>query len=155
MNFIPPHSDLLWTPAARMSAEDRVMHLHTFKELHELNMQVNGAGIAFPQVGLHMAAFISRYEGWPVCVNPEFRIVGKNYSSRLEGCLNRPGWHTYVRRPEKVYAQWDDIDGFQKTALLEGIESRVFQHLCDLLKGQPIFPRPAPPKKHERVSSHV
>jgi peptide deformylase len=149
MNFIPAHSDLLWSPAVRMSNDDRVMHQQTFKKLHDLNIKVGGAGIAFPQVGLHMAAFISRYEGWPVCVNPEFRIVGSDRISRLEGCLSRPGWHTYVSRPAKVYAMWDDVDGFSKTKLLDGIEARVFQHLCDLLKGQPIFPRPSPPKRHE------
>ena len=147
MNLIPPHADLLWQPALPMTNDDRVMHQQTFKEMHELNVKLNGAGIAFPQVGLGLTAFVSRYEAWPTVVNPEFRIVGSDHVSRLEGCLSMPGWHTYVRRPAKIYAEWEDVDGFRKTALLEGIEARVFQHLHDLLNGRPIFPRPKAPAK--------
>lgn len=143
MNLVPITDEALWTPARDLTVEERVMHQQTFAEMRELMFRLRGVGLSFPQIGLSLRAFISGYEHWPVVINPSWKPVGKDHVSKLEGCLSKPGWHTYVRRPEQIYAEWQDVDGFRKTRFLDGVESRVFQHEGDHLAGLPIFPKPS------------
>ncbi len=143
MNLVPTDHEALWTPAHQLTDADRVMHQQTFEAMRELMVKLRGVGLSFPQIGLSLRAFVSGYEHWPVVINPTWKAVGLAHVSKLEGSLSKPGWHTYVRRAESIYAQWHDADGFRKTRLLDGIEARVFQHLCSYIDGLPIFPKPS------------
>jgi peptide deformylase len=143
MKLVPISDPVLWIPARQMTRDDREMHANTFKQLQEFMGQLRGAGIALPQIGLGLRAFVSKFDAWPVVINPTWKQVGAGFISKPEGSLSKLGWNTYVRRPDKVYAYWHDVDGFNKSQLLDGIDARVFLHLCDYLDGRPIFPRPS------------
>lgn len=140
-----PSDPILWTPSRPMSEEDIRTHAGTFPLLAELMREKRGVGLSAVQVGLPLAFFVTGYEAFPVCCNPHFSESLTGYVSKLEGCLSKPGWHTYVRRAAEINTSWMDAKGEMQSAILSGIEARVFQHLYDLCAGKPIFPRPLRP----------
>lgn len=140
--LVPPDHPALWTPAPELTGEDRVNHQHTMELMREAVQKVHAAGMAATQLGLSLRLFISSNEQFPVVINPTWKPVGSDHISKPERCLSRLDFCTYVRRPAKIYAIWDDADGHRKSAMLESMDARVFLHLCDLLDGRPIFPRP-------------
>jgi peptide deformylase len=105
-----------------------------------------GVGIAAPQVGNNLRAFIlalkpsPRYPHSPTLeptaiVNPEilqtFGPVGKDW----EGCLSVPGYRGLVPRPNGIRVRYLDRFGATQEATLEGFIARVFQHEFDHLEG--------------------
>lgn len=142
MNLVPSTDALLFTAAEELTTEDIQWFAETFNEMRCVMLEHSGIGLAMPQVGIGKRAFVTGYEDFPVVINPEFiPMANCPYISRLEGCLSKPGWHTYVRRPAEIHAKWTDAKGHRKGQQLWGIEARVFMHLCDILNGKPIFPR--------------
>jgi len=141
VNLVASTDPVLWAVATALTAEDIPMFAETFNDMKSLNFTLSGAGIAMPQVGISKRAFVTRYEAIDVVINPEFSQTGPDFVSRLEGCLSKPGWHTFVRRPAEIHAKWTSPDGQRKGSDLSGNEAKVFMHLCDLLDGRPIFPR--------------
>lgn len=144
MNLVAASDPVLWTPAAPLTAEDRAMHQETFKELTALMNELSLVGLSLPQVGLGFRGFVTRYPNFPIVTNPRWHpVAGNGYTSRLEGSASKPGWHTFVRRPDAIHAFWYTETGEAKESLIDGIESRVFQHECDHLSGICVFARPA------------
>ncbi len=105
-----------------------------------------GVGIAAPQVGKNLRAFIlapkpsKRYpqapsmEPTPI-VNPvilgSFGPVEKDW----EGCLSVPGFRGLVPRSHGVHVRFLDRTGAAHELSLEGFVARVFQHEFDHLEG--------------------
>lgn len=113
------------------------------KQAQELMAQHKAAGIALPQLGVSVRLFVSKYPNFPVCANPSYEPDGiHDRTSKLEGTLNKPGWHCYVARPDSIRAAWTDHTGTHQSAHFDGMEARVFQHLTDACDGKPIFARP-------------
>lgn len=143
MNLVPHDHGALWTPAREFTGEDREIHATTIADLTALIAELGAVGIAAPQVGLSLRLFVSTFPKWPVCINPYYEPVdGFGHTSKPESSLNRKGWSTFVRRSNKIAARWTDADGAGQSDDLDGIEARVFAHLCDYLDGRPIFPGP-------------
>lgn len=107
-------------------------------------IEVGAAGLAMPQVGLSLRCFVTNSQGSlpPVVINPSFKQVGTDFISKPERCISNLSYSTYVRRPAKITASWEDADGVPKTALLESMDARIWCHLQDLCDGKPIFPSP-------------
>jgi len=105
-----------------------------------------GVGIAAPQVGKNLRAFIlapkpsARYpqatamEPTPI-INPvileKFGPVEKDW----EGCLSVPGFRGKVPRSHGVHVRFLDRTGTAHELSLEGFVARVFQHEFDHLEG--------------------
>lgn len=151
--LVPPDHPALWTRAAELTRQDRENHQHTIGLMREAVAKVGAAGLAAPQLGLSLRMFVTKYEAFPVVINPTYRKVGLDHISKPERCLSLNSFTTYVRRPAKIYAEWEDTDGFRKTALLESMDARVFLHLYDLVEGRPIFPRPLRVSHSQAVNS--
>lgn len=145
MDFIDYKSALLYRPAKRVTPEDLAMHLETtIPKMRELILKTNAAGITAPAIGLDLAFFVTRFGQSDVVVNPSYggRQDNRNFVSRVESSLLRPGFSTYVRRPEFIVALWSDEKGVNHEQILTKNEMRVFAHLCDSLNGIQLWPAP-------------
>jgi peptide deformylase len=53
----------------------------------------------------------------------------------LEGCLSFKDIFVKVERPKEIEVQYETTQGKTKTARLDGMESKCFQHELDHLEG--------------------
>jgi peptide deformylase len=124
--------------------------------------QVDGIGIAAPQLGISKQIFLvtadvldlekldKRLETnrrsppkkrrispdeYIVCINPIFTKVSSKKSSDIEGCLSVRGQYGDVARPEKVSIIYYDQHGVRYSRGASGLLARVFQHEMDHLNG--------------------
>lgn len=135
----------LWSPGREFTSEDRELHRNgTIPAMVKAIVEVGAAGLAFPQIGLSLRGFVTKYPGWEVCLNPSWTQAGDmdQFISKPERCLSLLSYSTYVRRPAQIRAVFEDLEGVRHELSLEGMDARVFQHLEELTRGAPIFPRP-------------
>jgi len=112
-----------------------------------------GIGLAAPQIGKSKTIFIISLpkEKPQIFINPsilkhnaekQYFLLGQDEHSQpfLEGCLSLPHLYGTVKRWPKITAQWLDLKGKKKQQELTGLESIVFQHELDHLKGK-LFPQ--------------
>ena len=52
-----------------------------------------------------------------------------------EGCLSFKGIWLEVERPKECEVEYETTQGQKRTAKLDGMESKCFQHECDHLEG--------------------
>jgi peptide deformylase len=122
-------------------------------ELHALiaDMQdtmtdMNGAGIAAPQIGVSLQVVIfgvgsnPRYPDaeqvpYTVLINPTLNFVGNEIESDWEGCLSVPGMRGVVPRYTRLHYTGFDQFGNSIDRLVSGFHARVVQHECDHLLG--------------------
>lgn len=122
-------------------------------ELHELikDMQdtmadMNGAGIAAPQIGVSLRVVIfgvgsnPRYPDaeqvpFTVLINPVLNPVGEEMDDGWEGCLSVPGMRGIVPRYTRLHYTGFDQYGQPIDRLVSGFHARVVQHECDHLDG--------------------
>lgn len=117
---------------------------------HTLIAQNNppGVGLAAPQVGINLAIFIikpTKKSPIKVFINPRIiklksRTVKtkKNEKSekiKLEGCLSIPKIWGEVNRAEKLFLEYQDINGKIKKEWFKGFEATIIQHEIDHLNG--------------------
>ena len=124
------------TPALRALVTDL---LDTMK-------QMNGAGIAAPQIGVSEQVVIfggfrsSRYPDadevpFTVLVNPVLTPLGNAMEEGWEGCLSVPGMRGVVPRFRRLRYTGFDTDGGPIDRIVDGFHARVVQHECDHLLG--------------------
>ena len=105
-----------------------------------------GVGIAAPQVGKNLRAFIlaphpsSRYPDSPTMdptpiVNPEILEFLGPMEKDWEGCLSVPGFRGKVPRSQSIRVRYLDRRGTAQETTLEGFVARIFQHEFDHLEG--------------------
>ncbi len=138
--LLPPHHPTLY--AKGDDVKDIAPFLRVVKDAQQIVTDKAAAGLALPQIGVSVRIFVSKYPAFPICVNPNYESTGPARTSRLEGTLNKPGWHTYVPRFDDITAWWIDETGTQRETKLAGMEARVFQHLTDATNGISILPCP-------------
>ena len=108
----------------------------------ELMREVNGVGLAAPQLGVPIRMFVSNVTGEPgndiVCVNPQFSELTGGVENE-EGCLSLPGVTVTLRRATRavICARTPTGESFQKTG--EDLAARVWQHESDHLDGRLII----------------
>jgi len=130
-------------PVARFDTPE----LHALiQDMHDTMAQMNGAGIAAPQIGVSLRVVIfgvgsnPRYPDaeqvpYTVLINPELRPVGDVLEDGWEGCLSVPGMRGLVPRYTRLHYTGFGQFGQPIDRLVSGFHARVVQHECDHLDG--------------------
>ncbi|MBX9687856.1 MAG: peptide deformylase [Candidatus Obscuribacterales bacterium] len=113
--------------------------------VNKLN-ELEGAGLAAPQIGLPYRVFVLQVrktdmfperEESPLytMINPEIEILSTEELMDYEGCFSVPGYAGLVPRYKSLKATWSDPDGNERKEIFEGYRARVIQHELDHLNG--------------------
>ena len=116
--------------------------------------QQDGLGLAAPQLGVGLRAFVMRRpspnrltRSWRraaaatsiadfwVCVNPRIVSAAGPGIIGLEACLSVPDCNLLVRRQRDIGVEFTDVNGTPLSLRLEGLPAVVFQHELDHLDG--------------------
>jgi len=109
--------------------------------------EVEGIGLAAPQVGIPWRLFVTRQpddhegDGGQVFVNPTIEVLDPTPVEDIEGCLSLPGIEVTVRRAEGIRLMATTLDGDAVTEDRCDHFARVYQHECDHLDGILIIDR--------------
>ena len=104
-------------------------------DMLETMYDAEGVGLAGPQIGvLRRICVIDVGEGPVVMINPK---ITKQEGCALdyEGCLSFPEASGKVARPERIEAEFTDLDGDLCTVIGEGLMARAICHELDHLDG--------------------
>jgi peptide deformylase len=115
-------------------------------DMRETMIAAHGAGLAAPQIGVHLRVVIFGFEhndrypdAEPVpyteLVNPLLTPLGAATEEDWEGCLSVPGLRGKVPRYTRLRYAGFDPDGRPIEREVTGFHARVVQHECDHLDG--------------------
>ncbi|MCH6470540.1 peptide deformylase [Sinomonas terrae] len=105
-------------------------------DMMETMEDVDGAGLAAPQVGVGQRVFTYQIDGQRGhLVNPVLTLSDDFQDDVVEGCLSIPGVAFPVRRRRAVQARGYDLHGNPVEVAAEGMLARAFQHETDHLDG--------------------
>jgi peptide deformylase len=97
---------------------------------------VDGAGLAAPQIGVSQRVFTYRIDGVEGhIINPVLENSEDFQADQVEGCLSIPGLAFPVRRFRTTRATGVDLNGNPVAVEGEGMLARCFQHETDHLDG--------------------
>ncbi|WP_394253414.1 peptide deformylase [Arthrobacter pityocampae] len=127
---------ILRTPAAEVTEFGPEL-ARLVEDMTETMIDVQGAGLAAPQVGIGLQVFTYRVDGVQGhVVNPVLEVGGASQGeSDVEGCLSVPGLGSFVDRSEWVRVTGQDIAGRDIAVEGTGMLARAFQHETDHLRG--------------------
>jgi peptide deformylase len=119
-----------------LTASDAFKHA---REMEEMRLKHNGAGIAANQVGLQIPFFIFQSQT-DRKVHEVYRpkILRKSDAKHMdvEECLSLPGLKVHVERPVQIEVDFCfQKNGKRRKLVLFGIDACVFQHEFDHLEG--------------------
>ncbi len=108
--------------------------------------ELNGAGLAAPQIGVQLRVVIFGFEANPrypdaevvpftVLINPKLTPIGDDMEDDWEGCLSVPGMRGVVPRYIQLRYQGSDIEGNAIDRTVTEFHARVVQHEVDHLDG--------------------
>ncbi|MCL2056358.1 MAG: peptide deformylase [Oscillospiraceae bacterium] len=115
--------------------------LHTLLDdmAHTLR-DVNGVGIAAPQVGVLRRVVLINETGEPEdlleLINPVVIEASEEIQDDAEGCLSFPGEYGMVERPMHVKVRAQNRSGDLIILEGEGLKARAFCHEIDHLNGE-------------------
>jgi peptide deformylase len=115
--------------------------VQTSGEMCRIMMASNGIGLAANQVALDARIFVMRpLEHKEVLkpfaiINPVIREVSDELVRSKEGCLSNTGLYLEIARPNRLVAQFLDLDAKECIIELTGIDARCFLHEYDHLEG--------------------
>lgn len=115
-------------------------------DMRETMADLNGAGLAAPQIGVPVRVVIfgvTRNPRYPdaeevpdtVLINPVIAPLGEEMEEAWEGCLSVPGMRGVVPRFKRLRYRGFDESGNPIDRSVEGFHARVVQHECDHLDG--------------------
>ncbi|GAB3619327.1 peptide deformylase [Glutamicibacter endophyticus] len=105
-------------------------------DMDETMENVDGAGLAAPQVGVSQRVFTYQVDGVRGhIVNPVLELSDELQEPAMEGCLSIPGIAGKVARHRTVRAAGFDVEGNPMTLEAEGLLARCLQHETDHLDG--------------------
>ena len=105
-------------------------------DMTETMEDVEGAGLAAPQVGISQRVFTFRIRGVEGhIINPVLENSDDFQPDDVEGCLSIPGLSFPVRRRRSTRVTGVDLHGKPVVLEGEGMLARVFQHETDHLDG--------------------
>ncbi len=121
------------------------------QDMQDTMTQLNGAGIAAPQIGVSLQVVIfgqkesnhlanPRYPDaeqvpYTVLINPTLTPIQNEMDDGWEGCLSVPGMRGIVPRYTRLHYTGFDQFGAPIDRLVSGFHARVVQHECDHLDG--------------------
>jgi len=109
-------------------------------DMAETMWEEPGIGLAAPQVGVGLQLFVYDLEvsgdldKVQVVCNPTFTLLEGSEVDE-EGCLSVPGFHSEVKRAERVVMQGRDRNGEPIELDVTGLHARLLQHETDHLNG--------------------
>ena len=107
----------------------------------ETMYEVDGVGLAAPQVGVQKRLFVwDLGDGPRTIVNPQI-IESDGEWVYDEGCLSVPGLTWEIVRPKRVHVVGRDLDGNEMSVEADELEARLFQHELDHLDGTLLIER--------------
>jgi peptide deformylase len=105
-------------------------------DMTETMEDVDGAGLAAPQIGVSQRVFTYRVGGVDGhIINPVLENSDDFQPDHVEGCLSIPGLGFPVRRFRATKVTGVDLHGNPVTVEGEGMLARCFQHETDHLDG--------------------
>ena len=124
-------------------------------DLEDTMLDMNGAGIAAPQIGVSLRVVIfgqkptaldgaspnnPRYTDadavpYTVLINPTLTTIGDEFEDGWEGCLSVPGMRGLVPRYKRLRYRGFDASGHAIDRTVDDFHARVVQHECDHLIG--------------------
>jgi peptide deformylase len=105
-------------------------------DMTETMEDVDGAGLAAPQIGVSQRVFTYRVGGVEGhIINPVLENSEDYQPDQIEGCLSIPGLGFPVRRFRTTRATGVDLNGQPVSVDAEGLLARCFQHETDHLDG--------------------
>jgi peptide deformylase len=120
-------------------------------DMRDTMRQLNGAGLAAPQIGVGLRVVIFGMEHNPrypeadpvpytVLINPELTPIGDEMEEGWEGCLSVPGMRGLVPRYRQLRYTGVDAHGAPLDRTVSDFHARVVQHEVDHLDGI-LYPR--------------
>jgi peptide deformylase len=120
-------------------------------DMRETMRNLNGAGLAAPQIGVGLRVVIFGFEENPrypdadpvpytVLINPELTPIGVEQDEDWEGCLSVPGMRGLVPRYRQLRYTGLDAAGTPIDRTVKDFHARVVQHEVDHLDGI-LYPR--------------
>lgn len=114
--------------------------------LSEKLWEIQGAGLAAPQIGVPYRVFVfqvRKTELFPdreesplyAMINPELEILDESIVEDWEGCFSVPGFLGRVPRAKALKVRWTDPDESKHEAVFQDYRARVVQHEMDHLNG--------------------
>ena len=100
-----------------------------------------GMGLAANQIGITKRFFaiahntFDTFQKSAIIWNPLIKTQSEEKVFDVEGCLSFPDIFVKVERPKQIEVQYETTQGETKTARLNGMESKCFQHELDHLEG--------------------
>ena len=112
------------------------------KNMAEAMDKFGGLGLSANQVGLPYRMFVMRtmHEGDEESkvlpyYNPKLTRVSQETDLMKEGCLSFPDIFLMIKRSKTIEFKYQDVEGKEHTAVLEGLGARCVQHEIDHLNG--------------------
>jgi peptide deformylase len=120
-------------------------------DMQDTMRDLNGAGLAAPQIGVGLRVVIFGFESNPrypdedavpftVLINPELTALGEDMDEGWEGCLSVPGMRGLVPRYRELRYTGFDAGGNPIDRTVKDFHARVVQHEVDHLDGI-LYPR--------------
>jgi peptide deformylase len=115
-------------------------------DMRDTMAQLNGAGLAAPQIGVLQRVVIFGVHANPrypdveevpdtVLINPRLEPLGSEMEEGWEGCLSVPGMRGWVPRWKRLRYSGYDERGRRFEREVQGFHARVVQHEVDHLDG--------------------
>jgi peptide deformylase len=126
---------VLTTPADEVTAFDRELRT-LVKDLSDTLRDEQGSGLAAPQIGVSLRAFVFHVDGVDGhLVNPVLRFPDEEEQDGPEGCLSMPGLYFDTKRRMNVVAKGFSLHGDPLQVVGSGLMARCLQHETDHLDG--------------------
>jgi peptide deformylase len=121
------------------------------RDMRDTMHDLNGAGLAAPQIGVGLRVVIFGIEANPrypdadpvpftVLINPQLTPIGDEIEEGWEGCLSVPGMRGLVPRYRRLRYTGVDARGQPIDRTVDDFHARVVQHEVDHLDGI-LYPR--------------
>ena len=110
------------------------------KDLTDSMEHYQGIGLSANQIGIMERVFVMysdvKKREVIACFNPKILDESPKKVLMDEGCLSFPGLWLKVNRPEAIEVEYEDVHGEKTTAMMYGLEARIFLHEYDHMEGQ-------------------
>jgi len=142
--FQYPYETLLqtstaWTEGDSINGyDDKEQFEH---DMIRLMLDEKGMGLAANQIGITKRFFAIGHDSFDtfqkhaIIWNPQVINSSEEKVIDVEGCLSFKNIFVKVERPKIIEVQYETTQGETKTAKLDGMESKCFQHELDHLDG--------------------
>lgn len=109
------------------------------KEMLETMYANDGIGLSANQIGVDARVFVMGHKDNPhagqAFFNPMIVRHVDDIETLEEGCLSFPGIFVKIKRPKKILARWQDVNGDWEESEFDGYNCQCFLHELDHLEG--------------------